>query len=259
MPGRGFTRDTILQMVRDKLTGALTGINLADADLQGIDLSFINLEEAILTRANLQGVNLRFANLRGAWLVNANLSKADLRGANLDLAHLYGADLTEAVLGPAESVCARGDDFEEILAETGDILLLKCANLESADLRKAKFHKANLRFVRFVCIIADEADFTDAILEYAILAFTGLYGSAKQAIFRGANLREASLSGDLSGAVFERANLEGADLDGAILRGANVRGANLRGAKLAGADLTDADLTDADLTGAEWEERKSWS
>lgn len=69
-------------------------------------------------------------NLRGAWLVNANLSKADLRGANLDLAHLYGADLTEAVLGPAESVCARGDDFEEILAETGDILLLKCASLE---------------------------------------------------------------------------------------------------------------------------------
>jgi len=48
MPRRGFTRDTILQMVRDKLTGALTGINLADADLQGIDLSFINWKKLSL-------------------------------------------------------------------------------------------------------------------------------------------------------------------------------------------------------------------
>lgn len=84
MPRRGFTRDTILQMVRDKLTGALTGINLADADLQGIDLSFINLEEAILTRANLQGANLRFANfMKAEFGTKSNFRRSALLGMQI--------------------------------------------------------------------------------------------------------------------------------------------------------------------------------
>ena len=66
------------------------------------------------------------------------------------------------------------------------------------------------------------------------------------AYLRGANLREANLTG----ADLRWANLRGADLTGADLAWANLRGADLTGADLSGADLTGADLNGAALSWA---------
>ena len=67
------------------------------------------------------------------------------------------------------------------------------------------------------------------------------------AYLRGANLRDANLSG----AYLSGANLRDANLRGAHLRDANLRDAYLRGAHLRGADLRDADLSGAYLSGAD--------
>ena len=76
----------------------LPGADLRNANLEGADLSFTNLEGADLWNANLEGAELGFANLEGANLRNANLEGAELivtnlEGANLSFANLEGADL----------------------------------------------------------------------------------------------------------------------------------------------------------------------
>jgi uncharacterized protein YjbI with pentapeptide repeats len=78
--------------------------------------------------------------------------------------------------------------------------------------------------------------------------------------------RDPSFKLDLSGAGFERHNLQDMDLSNADLRNADLRNASLQDAKLIGAkltaadlsgaraanaDLTNADLSDADFTGAD--------
>ena len=78
-----FSRDEVLQLLKDGCKKAIL-----DYDLRGADLNEANLREADLRGADLSRANLREADLRGANLSRANLSRADLRGADL-----RGADL----------------------------------------------------------------------------------------------------------------------------------------------------------------------
>ena len=81
-------------------------------------------------------------------------------------------------------------------------------------------------------------------------------GSGKRANLRGADLREANLSGaDLSMADLREANLSGADLSEtnlsrANLSMANLSRANLSRANLSGAILSETNLSRANLSGA---------
>ena len=74
----------------------LEKINLAGANLVGADFSRSNLKGARLDGANLLGANLKLADLRanllGANLMQADLSSADLRGSNLRGANLMAAN-----------------------------------------------------------------------------------------------------------------------------------------------------------------------
>ena len=56
---------------------------LADADLNGTDLSGAGLPCADLKKANLSSANLKSADLEGAWLEDANLLKVGMNGAIL--------------------------------------------------------------------------------------------------------------------------------------------------------------------------------
>ena len=67
-------------------------------DLNGADLSSINLIAANLSSAYLGGASLMAANLSSANLSGADLSSASLIGANLMMANLNGADMTGALL-----------------------------------------------------------------------------------------------------------------------------------------------------------------
>jgi uncharacterized protein YjbI with pentapeptide repeats len=69
--------------------------------LEGADLSYANLSNALLQDANLAGADLHGANLSDAFLPNANLTEADLHGANLSDARLEVANLQNTNLSDA--------------------------------------------------------------------------------------------------------------------------------------------------------------
>lgn len=118
-------------------------IDLHEADLRDIDLSY----------ANLSAVNLRGADLREANLRNTHLSKADLLGAyldhtNLDHAHLNEANLSCAGLGHANLVGANLSYANLSIAYLGNAHLgganLSYTDLSGTDLREVNLVGANL-------------------------------------------------------------------------------------------------------------------
>ncbi|MBD3392051.1 MAG: hypothetical protein GF418_08260 [Chitinivibrionales bacterium] len=98
--------------------------------LQGIDLAGANLEGV-----NLRNVDLGFANLRGANLKNAVLRYANLRHTDLCGADLSGADLVAANLRDADlsgtCLCGAEVNAEDLLG----------ANLSHADTAGLRFHR----------------------------------------------------------------------------------------------------------------------
>ncbi len=71
----------------------LSRLNLAFADLHGLDLSETMFDWANLCNAYLRDANLMYASMRGA-----NLCQADMRGADLSLTNFQGANLYRADL-----------------------------------------------------------------------------------------------------------------------------------------------------------------
>jgi len=235
----------------------LQGAKLSEAlFLPGNDLSYINLENAILVSAVLLGANLTQANLKEAYLYRTKLRKVNLIKANLEKAILEEANLKEADLHYAN---LKGTNLEG-------------ANLERAGLYDAKLGKANLIKANLKGANLTQANLNGAILTKAKLTQANLTG----ANLSGANLKWADLalvsSGkirglprempkyyairngyiigpvvDLKGADLRRADLSGANLEGAILEEADLHYANLKGANLEGANLERAGLYDAKL------------
>ncbi|WP_041555315.1 pentapeptide repeat-containing protein [Nostoc sp. PCC 7524] len=142
---------------------------LSFLDLQNCILSSKDFYMANFQRANLQGANLQGANLYGANLQGANLQRANLQGANLQRANLYGANLEGANLYGANLQRA----------------ILQRAILEGANLQRAILQRANL----------EGANLQRAILQRANLEGANLEG----ANLEGANLQEAILPANFEG------------------------------------------------------------
>ena len=103
----------------DELVRIVTGAQLQEENLRGV-----NAEQAFLMKADLRKANLNEANLKEANLADANLQKANLFRTNLQKANLYNANLQRAYLHNAN---------------------LQEANLINPNLQKAILHNANLR------------------------------------------------------------------------------------------------------------------
>jgi len=187
----------------------LTGRNLADADFAAARMIGCDLTGARLDNANFFG-----ADLQDALLVDASLRRADLRGACLRAADLSGADLFEADLREGSLATARPD---------GGFTIVEAARSNETQAQGACLVGANLQRSRLSGIVAQAADFSDAIMKDCKLVRANL----RQACFRGADLAGADLSGaDLSGADLRDAVLvrvtasmwrtDGANLDGAL-------------------------------------------
>ncbi len=141
-------------------------------------------------------------------------------------------------------------------------LCLVGADLQGADLYKARLQSANLSGAHLQGAYLYEADLQGADLSEADLQGADL----SEADLQGADLSWAHLQGanfgwtHLQGTDFVWAHLQGADLGGAYLQGANfycahLQGVDFRGAHLQGADLSRAQLC-ADPTyrpGEEWD------
>lgn len=127
------------------------------ANLQGADLSDLNLSGAHLSCANLRDACLVRTNLSGAILGHADLSGAQLNGANLKAAHLEHANLQGARLDAA------------IIPFAG----FYGANLEGSAFFEARYLKeANLRGARYYGVLrryaisADRGDYVFHLLKY---------------------------------------------------------------------------------------------
>jgi uncharacterized protein YjbI with pentapeptide repeats len=165
----------------------LKGANLGHSHLRGVDLQEANLEEANLCSVNMEGADLVRANLKGADLRRANLNGvkfvgARLEGANLREAMLEGAVLREATLKGADLLGANLKGANLWAAD------LEGANLWAADLGGAYLREANLK----------EAGLREANLEGADLAEANIKGrmfGKRNTTLYGANFREAHVHG----------------------------------------------------------------
>jgi uncharacterized protein YjbI with pentapeptide repeats len=136
------------------LTGAwFLAANLEGADLSNLDLSYAQLGSTNLRGANLENTSLMFASIFDVVLEGANLEKAilfearlwltNLTGAKLEKAYLVGARLTDVILNEANLKRANLEEAELHSASLRNANLAN-ANLEGADLRYADLEGANL-------------------------------------------------------------------------------------------------------------------
>jgi hypothetical protein len=126
----------------------LSGVRLAEAYLQGANLSETNLGEADLYKADLRG-----ANLRKAFLLRAGLLMANLNGGNLSRATIHGVFLMQADLTEAD---------------------LSCASVHETNLSRANLSGANLRCAQFLGSNLSGANLSGAVLTGGSLAFSTL-------------------------------------------------------------------------------------
>jgi uncharacterized protein YjbI with pentapeptide repeats len=154
-------------------TADLSWTNKHIDDLEGINLSNAELEDADFEGRSLSKANLTGAKLKGASFVDAGLTEADLTEANL-----RWTNFTEAHLG-----FATFDDADMLGANLTDAELC-CASLQGTNLEKAILDNveasgvhaigANLSFARMIGSDLSEADLSGANLAYATLVGTNL-------------------------------------------------------------------------------------
>jgi uncharacterized protein YjbI with pentapeptide repeats len=124
-------------------SGSVPDLDLAGAELGGMQLAGVALREVHLEGANLGGAELAGADLRGA-----HLERAALGTAHLEEADLRGAHLEEAYLGDAYLEGALLDDADLAGAT------LRGAHLEGASLAGAYLAQTDLRGA-FVAVATD--------------------------------------------------------------------------------------------------------
>jgi len=152
------------------------GVNLEGTNLSKLDLRHVNFKYAILRKANLTCANLSYC----------NFERADLSMAKLDGANLLGVKMLCANL---EKASMHGCNFED---PAGTRANMEGANMKQVDLDGSHMAGVNLRV---------------ATLKNANLQNCDLRG----AVLAGADLENC----DLSGCDLQEANLRGANLKGA--------------------------------------------
>lgn len=190
----------------------ISGAQLQEENLRGVDAEGAFLMKADLRRANLIDANLKKANLNKANLNSTRMENASLAEANLHNANLIQANLQNAAMSQV--------------------------NLQNANLYEAKMENADLY----------QSDLSNANLWGANLSWGNLPGTKLQY----ANLRQANLKHtNLAAAKLQNAILVGSNLQNAVLIGAQLQGADLRGANMQQANLDWAELKDTNLLGVD--------
>jgi uncharacterized protein YjbI with pentapeptide repeats len=140
-------------------------------DLSGVDLYNTHLGGLNLTGANLSGADLREANFKRADLSGANLNRANLNRAHFEVANLNGANLAEAGLRRAW--------FDMTMLNRVNLsgAWLEEAHLQHADLSGAKLVGANLIRANLIEAKLVGANLVGADLSGAALLHTDLTGA----------------------------------------------------------------------------------
>ncbi|CAG9794801.1 unnamed protein product [Diatraea saccharalis] len=153
------------------------GVNLAGADLNRLDLRYINFKYACLSRCNLSGANLSHCCLERADLSHANLEGAQLLGVKALCANMEGANL-------------KGCNMED---PAGCRAIMEGVNLKGANLEGSNMGAVNLRVATLKNANLQNCDLRAAVLAGADLECCDLSGSdLHEANLRGANLKDAA-------------------------------------------------------------------
>jgi uncharacterized protein YjbI with pentapeptide repeats len=218
--------------IRNFAGADLTGADLADLDLRGIDFTGAWLESANLARSNVSGANFTAAVLAHSNLQGLIAIKANFTAANLGRSEMAGAIFDESEFGAA--------------------MMMQC------DFAKTQFIKAKVVGAQWLESAWGKADWTGVQAADSLFHKFDLKGM----VFTEANLAASTfIECDLTGVDLRAANLTGASfitckLDGALMVGAQLSGAvfslkcSLVGADMTQANLTSANLGESDLRGA---------
>jgi len=205
-----------------------------------VDLSSPAYSSAEMTRAEVEALlkaGQGGADLSGRSLNGLDLSRLDLSGVNFHAARMNGAKLTGARLDGAilDQIWAIGADFSQAS--------LKKAHLFGSQMQETKCDEANFSGARVA------ADLSRASLRGA--NFTGADLAADMRNQSMGLMRAVLNSADLTGAIFEDANLPATDLQFAKFMGADLRRASLAGAEAGGADFRNAIIDHTNVDGTD--------
>lgn len=230
----------------------LAGIDWSAADLRGADLRGSDLEGADLSDAWLQGADFTGARLVGARLAGARMARCRLDGATLafDSVQLGDADQLATLLRGAAVWNRWLQDHPEVETDLPE---------PHCDAALAKLVRTQHALAQAIGRTRFEGDAAQLELLCSSVERWNAYRSENPDLrpdLRGADLCDAALAGgnlsqaDLRGALLARADLQTAEFEGANLCDAWLCWADLDGASLLGAGLVGADLTGAELSGA---------
>jgi len=220
------------------LRGAnLDSSNCSGANFSGAELSAASFRNAVLHKAWMQGVRADRLNASGAQFTQANLDNAQFSGALLEGASLSGASAQRINL--EEAAATRADFSQANLdgarlsradlsrSQAGPGTALNRAVLDNAILNDAGWASADLNQASMQDIQAMNADFSDTLLEGAVLRRS-----------------------DLRSAVFDRATLDGADLSACNLMEASFVHSRMHRCNFEHSNLYNATFKDTDIAAA---------
>jgi uncharacterized protein YjbI with pentapeptide repeats len=250
-------QDRVHDLTEQMITETGRGLDLAQADLSGTNLSGFDLRYAILNRASLHGTRLAGADLTGASLVCAGMERTDFTDAILKGAYVHSM--------AAQASNFTRADLDGLVDATGALFHgcnLTSARFADAELAGTAFyqcdlvgiggHGADLRGAVFNECRMDHADLTRARVDDVSILRSSIGGLIlNHARGRGVVVQRPTSADGLS--------LAGAHLPG--LRLSQVRSRGLAGAHLhapgidvQGCHLPGADLSHADLTRGRWDQ-----
>ena len=174
-------------------------------------------------------------------------------GLDLHGCKITGVNLSYAALQPYISSWHQAEPPPWVYGVWG--IKLEGAHLEHSQISTSNLKGANLLFAQlchtvFVSCILDEA----SVVRASAKDMTIVFGSTREATFNNSDLRDSTLSTDLTGASFGGADMQGARLQNATLDGVDLRLSNLRRAMLHGAKFNKTKIRPGNLGGSVGEE-----
>jgi uncharacterized protein YjbI with pentapeptide repeats len=134
----------------------LRGINFSDEDLTGTDLTYVRFDYARLDRAKLAGANLQSSCLAEASLAAIQAhGVVDAKGFQVGLVEIH-----------APNACFDGADLSKALMFHSNF---QEARFRGANLTRAALSNCNLRGADFTDSILADVDFSESIMDGAIL------------------------------------------------------------------------------------------
>ncbi len=255
-----LTREDVIRYLKEERS--LSGKNISELDLSGLDFSGQNLRgadmqksvftgstldnadlsEALANEADFSNTRMLGTNLRASLLQNAKFTGSTLTGA--DLSHSL---LSEAALSKADLTMAdlSGATLEK--ADCADALFAECSARQTTfietNLADSVWKQADLGGSTFIDSTLDQCDFSRADASSVNCIGT----SGQRVNFANANLTNIRL---LSGSALPDADLSGAQAERACFKEADLTGCNFRKAGLRRAMIEDCDCAGANFTGA---------